>query len=152
MRRTVKVSLRPRPRRPMTTPEKIWIRSLSPSTTLVWTRTESPTLNLAGSLRNCSDSILSSNAWFISSFSFSMLRRIARARARLAGFVQQIRATLGGASFGLVRSPLFDLRVMTGQQHFGHCHPAVYGRPRVMRILQQPVAEGLVLGALFGDH
>ena len=38
---------------------------LSPSTTLVWTLTESPTLNFALSLRNCADSILSCNAWFI---------------------------------------------------------------------------------------
>ncbi len=37
----------------------------SPSTTLVCTRTVSPTAKSAASLRNCSDSILSSNAWFI---------------------------------------------------------------------------------------
>src|SRR5260370_10153559 len=66
MRRTVNISFKPRPRRPMTTPEKLWIRSLSPSTTLVCTRTLSPTPKFAEeSLRNCSDSILSSNAWFI---------------------------------------------------------------------------------------
>src|SRR5580693_3326975 len=65
MRRTLNVSLMPVPRLPMTTPEKIWMRSLSPSTTLVCTRTVSPTLNLASSLRNCSDSIFFNNAWFI---------------------------------------------------------------------------------------
>src|SRR5258708_29637393 len=41
------------------------MRSLPPSTTLVWTRTVSPTANSTLFLRNCSDSILSSNAWFI---------------------------------------------------------------------------------------
>ena len=34
----------PEPRRAITTPEKIWMRSLSPSRTFVWTRTPSPTL------------------------------------------------------------------------------------------------------------
>src|ERR1700743_2342736 len=67
MRRTVTVEFNPCPRRPMTTPEKIWIRSLSPSTTFVWTLTESPTPKSTGFLRYCSDSILSSNAWFINS-------------------------------------------------------------------------------------
>src|SRR4051812_37219587 len=59
MRRTVKVSFRPRPLRPITIPAKIWIRSLSPSTTRVWTRTPSPTLNLVRSVLNCSFSIAS---------------------------------------------------------------------------------------------
>src|SRR3954463_2896956 len=59
MRRTVKVSFKPRPLRPMTIPAKIWIRSLSPSTTRVCTRTPSPILNLAESVLNCSFSIAS---------------------------------------------------------------------------------------------
>src|SRR2546430_8118564 len=59
MRRTVKVSFIPRPLRPITMPAKIWIRSLSPSTTRVWTRTPSPILNLVASVLNCSFSIAS---------------------------------------------------------------------------------------------
>ena len=42
--RTVKVSLMPLPLRPMTTPSKACRRSLSPSTTLTFTRTVSPDL------------------------------------------------------------------------------------------------------------
>src|SRR5205823_1119104 len=43
----------------MTMPAKIWIRSLSPSTTRVCTRTPSPILNLVTSVLNCSFSIAS---------------------------------------------------------------------------------------------
>src|SRR6266436_8935827 len=49
------------------------MRSLSPSTTLVWTRTVSPTANSILFLRRCSDSILSSSAWFINSYLTSAL-------------------------------------------------------------------------------
>src|SRR2546421_5881385 len=59
MRRTVKVSFKPRPLRPITMPVKIWTRSLSPSTTRVCTRTLSPTLKLLASLFSCSFSIAS---------------------------------------------------------------------------------------------
>ena len=65
MRRTVKRSLVPRPRRPITIPEKTWIRSLSPSTTRVWTRTVSPTENSSGSLRWSAASIFLNSSWFI---------------------------------------------------------------------------------------
>src|SRR2546423_15513242 len=41
------------------------MRSLSPYTTFVGPRTVSPTLKLTGYVRNCSDSILSRNAWVI---------------------------------------------------------------------------------------
>src|SRR5205085_8153094 len=60
------------------------IRSLSPSTTLVWTRTESPTLNRAESFRNCSDSILSNNAWLIN-FILSPVFPTGRAGAPASG-------------------------------------------------------------------
>src|SRR4051812_19497295 len=43
----------------MTMPAKIWIRSLSPSTTRVCTRTPSPILNFVASVLNCSFSIAS---------------------------------------------------------------------------------------------
>src|ERR1017187_269688 len=59
MRRTVKVSFKPRPLRPITMPPNIWIRSLSPSMTRVWTRTLSPTLKFPGSGFCCSFSIAS---------------------------------------------------------------------------------------------
>src|SRR6185369_9985422 len=138
MRRTVKVSFRPRPRLPMTTPEKIWMRSLSPSTTLVCTRTLSPTSNSALSLRNCSDSIFSSNAWFIK----SVLKN--------SKLLEQIRSPLFRPRLRLLHAPLRDLRVVAGQQHVGDFHPAKLGRPRVLRIFQSRSvgAEGFFLRAL----
>src|SRR5580704_19143519 len=102
MRRTVKVSLRPPPRLPMTTPAKIWMRSLSPSTTLVCTFTESPTANFASSLRNCFDSIFFNNAWFIT----------------LNFLFQQIRSLFFRPQFCLLQPPFFDLGVVAVHQHF----------------------------------
>src|SRR5579863_3720600 len=127
MRRTVKVAFNPCPRRPMTTPEKIWMRSLSPSTTLVWTLTESPTPNSSGFFRYCSDSILSSNAWFINSL-FRFL-------------FHQVRPALFCPLFRLLNAPFRDFRVVAREQHLGHFHAAKFRRPRIVRILQQPVAE-----------
>src|SRR5437870_5989099 len=59
MRRTVNISFNPRPLRPITIPLKIWIRSLSPSTTRVCTWTLSPTANFVPSAFCCSFSIAS---------------------------------------------------------------------------------------------
>src|ERR1700761_2643163 len=136
MRRTVNVSFNPCPRRPMTTPEKTWMRSLSPSTTLVWTFTESPTPNATGFLRYCSDSILSSNAWFInSSFGAVMAAQF---------FLHQIRPAFRRAQLRLFGAPFGDLGVIAREQHIRHFHPAKLRRPRVMRIFQQVVAERFI--------
>src|SRR6266849_717081 len=51
MRRTVKASLAPLPRQPMTMPSKIWIRSRVPSTTLACTFTVSPGIKVGTFLR-----------------------------------------------------------------------------------------------------
>src|SRR5579883_2127886 len=136
MRRTVNVSFNPWPRRPMTTPEKTWMRSLSPSTTLVWTFTESPTPKAMGFLRYCSDSILSSNAWFIKSLSGAFTAALF--------FLQQIRPAFCGPQPRLFGPPFRDLRMVAREQHIGDFHPAKLCRPRVMRILQQIFAERLV--------
>src|ERR1700722_14018290 len=135
MRRTLNVSFRPCPRRPMTTPEKIWMRSLSPSTTLVCTFTESPTANSSGFFRYCSDSILSSNAWFINFFGGAFFRRVS---------FQQIRPAFFRPLPRLLGPPLRDFRVVAREQHFRQFHPAEFSRPRVMRIFQQIFAERLV--------
>src|SRR5581483_3588258 len=138
MRRTVKVEFIPRPRRPMTTPEKIWMRSLSPSTTFVCTRTESPTPKSTGCLRNCSDSILSNNAWFIKS-RFHLL--------------QQIRPPFLRPPPRLFRAPPGDLGMVAREQHFRHLPAPELRRPRIMRILQQFAAERFVLRtAIVAQH
>src|SRR5829696_3702117 len=107
------------------------MRSLSPSTTLVWTRTESPTLNFASSLRNCSDSILSNIAWFI-----NLLPIRGRRRSAIPNLPQQIRPPLGGAPARLRGAPLFDLRMMAREQNLRHFHAPEFRRSRVMRILE----------------
>src|SRR5271169_5313473 len=117
MRRTVKVEFNPCPRRPMTTPEKIWMRSLSPSVTLVWTLTESPTPKLESSLRYCSDSILSNNAWFINSLSFRhFLPQIGPSRLRPQG--------------RLFAAPFLNFRMVARQQDRGDFQPPELRRPR----------------------
>src|SRR5947209_8647476 len=130
MRRTVNISLRPRPRLPITTPANTWMRSLSPSTTLVWTRTESPTPKSVGFLRNCSDSILSSNAWFINFLS------------------KQVRPALFCSQPGLFRPPPGDFSVVAREQHLWNFHPVKIRGPRVLRILEQPMAERLFVRTL----
>src|SRR5271157_246205 len=112
MRRTVKVEFNPCPRRPMTTPEKIWMRSLSPSITLVWTRTVSPTPNSEAPLRYCSDSILSNNAWFIKCLSLLCLL-----------LAPQVRPPRLRPQDGLLPAPFFDLRMVAGQEHRRHLQP-----------------------------
>src|SRR5580658_3443758 len=135
MRRTVNVEFNPCPRRPMTTPEKIWMRSLSPSMTLVWTRTLSPTPKSEVPFRYCSDSILSNNAWFINSLSLRLLlQQIGPARLRPQG--------------RLFAAPLLNFRMIAGQQHRRDLQPPELRRPRVMRILQQPLAKRFVQRAL----
>src|SRR5437016_1537487 len=156
MRRTVKVSFKPRPRLPITTPVKIWMRSLSPSTTLVCTRTVSPTPKSTGFLRNCSDSILSSIAWFIIKVCWGagVVERCRRARPFSTNpllhdsitplFHQHVRPLLFGPVPGLFRAPSGDFRVVAGEQHFRHLHPAELRRPPVLRIFQRSVAERFV--------
>src|ERR1051325_819972 len=151
MRRTVNVSFKPRPRRPITTPEKIWMRSLSPSTTLVWTRTESPTLKSVLSLRNCSPSILSSNAWFINQFSVSSFQFSVPEHLKLktSPAAEQIRPSFLRALPRLFHPPLRNLRVVAGDQHVGNFHSAKFRRTRPLRIFESDAgAEGFLLRTL----
>src|SRR5689334_16406235 len=119
------------------------MRSLSPSTTFVCTRTESPTLKTAGSLRYCSDSILSNNAWLIKSFC---------SKRQSTGvhflFSQQVGPPLTGPNAGLLGPPLLDFRVMAREQNLWNLHPAKLRRSRIVRILKQTVTERFITGAL----
>src|SRR5439155_3246543 len=160
MRRTVKVSFKPRPRLPITTPVKIWMRSLSPSTTLVCTRTVSPTPTSTGFLRNCFDSIRSSMAWFIKadlecwrsgaveSRSPTTAQDSATPSIHYSVLFQQIPSALFRPLLRLFQSPFFNLGVIAGEQHFRNFHPAKLGRPRVLRVLQQTATELFVVRTL----
>src|SRR5438552_2624874 len=130
------------------------MRSLSPSTTFVCTRTLSPTAKFTGCLRNCSDSILSSNAWFINfnlqHWSVGALE-CWKARQQpapdsvtpplhrsITPSSQQIRPPLLRAQPRLLGPPARDFRVIAGQQHVRDLHSPELRRPRVLRIFEQP--------------
>src|SRR5919204_100850 len=120
--RTVKVEFRwPRLRR-MTTPSKIWIRSLSPSLIFVCTRTVSPTRN--------------AGTW-----------------PRASGFT--FRCSTNSIAFARIFAPLLrpaparDARVVAAEQRFRHRHPPEFGRPGVLRPLEQHLGpERLAPGTL----
>src|ERR1017187_3611824 len=133
------------------------MRSFSPSTTLVCTRTVSPTPKSTAILRYCSDSILSSNAWFIkrsigvvecwSDGILGLLPITLSLHHSLTPLFQQIRPALYRSQPGLLGPPPGDLRMVAREQHFRHLHAAKVCGPRVLRILEQPLAERIYLGA-----
>src|ERR1017187_1402129 len=133
------------------------MRSLSPSTTLVCTRTVSPTPKSTAILRYCSDSILSSNAWFIKrSFGvvecwsggvLGLLPITPSLHHSLTLLFQKIRPAFYRSQPGLLGPPPGDLRMVAREQHFRHLHAAKVCGPRVLRIFEQPLAERIYLGA-----
>src|SRR5206468_7546444 len=106
------------------------MRSLSPSTTLVCTRTVSPTAKFAESLRNCSDSILSSSYWFIKKldewmvvlldYSAEAHPSIHSSTNPLIHSSQQVGPSFFGSPFGLVGAPRCNFGVVAREQHFRH--------------------------------
>src|ERR1035441_2986310 len=133
------------------------MRSLSPSTTLVCTRTVSPTPKSTAILRYCSDSILSSNAWFIKrSFGvvewwtggvWGLLPIPPSLHHSLTLLFQKIRPAFYRSQPGLLGPPPGDLRMVAREQHFRHLHAAKVCGPRILRIFEQPLAERIYLGA-----
>src|SRR5229473_689957 len=138
--RTVKDARVPPRCRPMTTPSKIWMRSLSPSRTLTCTRTVSPDL-MAGRSVSCV-------------FSTSSIAPISKLlQNRLFLFVQtrcgqQIRPPFERSRHRFAFPPAPDLGVVARQQHVGHAQHLIFGRPRVLRKIEQPAAERIVLDRL----
>ncbi len=53
-----------------------------------------------------------------------------------------------GALQGLLAAPLGDFGVVAGEQDLGDLHAAEVLRTRVLRVLQQAGAEGIVLGGV----
>src|SRR6266508_3971582 len=131
---------------PMTTPSKIWMRSLSPSRTFTCTRTVSPA-RIAGR----------SVIW---AFSTSSIALISQLLQNLFFFVvqtrvgQQVRPSIQRPSQRFFLAPAADVGVITRQQHIGHLHnrgtrrisaaDADFGRPRVLRKIEQPATERIV--------
>src|SRR6267143_765077 len=156
--RTVKVELRcPRFRR-MTTPSKIWMRSLSPSLILVCTRTVSPTRNCGSwartsglTFRNSTSSIAFERI-FDSSCLDLFVYRSPKNRFPSSLFAAKVRSALARPRQRLLFPPLGDLCVIAREKDFRHFQPAKLRGAGVVRALEEPLAEALDLYALRVAH
>src|SRR6267143_5264919 len=155
--RTVKVELRcPRFFR-ITTPSKIWMRSLSPSLIFVCTRTVSPTRNsgtcprTSGLTFRCSTSSIAFARIFVSSSDYRS-PKINIPSSLLP--CEQIGAPLACARHRLVLPPPRDLLVVPREEDLRHPQSAELGRAGVLRSFQQALAgEALALcGKLVAQH
>src|SRR5438132_13789578 len=157
--RTVKVELRcPRLRR-MTTPSKIWIRSLSPSLIFVCTRTVSPTRNAGTCPRASGFTFLSSTSSIAFARIFAPLLRTCLCRVsycslktkesssffsldepqvlgREAQLLEQVRAPFPRAQQGLLPAPARDAGVVPAEQSRRDAFAAELRRAGVVRALQ----------------
>src|SRR5437867_2276107 len=125
---------------PITTPSKIWMRSLSPSRTFTCTLTVSPD-RMAGRSASC-DFSTSSIALMFQLLQQLLLFFVQRRRG------QQIRPPFQCPAERLALAPPPNLRVVPRQQHVGHLeHTLGYRRraayrhlrrPRVVRKIEQP--------------
>src|SRR5262245_23981649 len=168
--RTVNSSRVPLPRRAMTTPLKIWIRSLSPSRMRVWTFTVSPIENSSGSARRLEASTCFMMAVFLTgimTISFRQCRIISPPTrpvgsyrkssifaGRLPGALQQVATHQPGAIAAGRFAPGGDLGMVSFNQHVRNLHSAVFARTRVLRIFQEPrLGKRFVLAArLIPEH
>src|SRR5438094_4584099 len=170
--RTVNVELSwPRFRR-MTTPSKIWMRSLSPSLIFVCTRTVSPTRNagtwprasgltffcstssiafariFAPLLRTCLCRVSYCSLKTKESSSFFSLEE-PQVLGRQAQLLEQVGAALLRAQERLAPAPSRDAGVVPAEQRLRYPRAAELGRPGVLRPLQHHLpGERLALGAL----
>src|SRR4051794_18842568 len=165
--RTVKEARVPPRCWPMTTPSKIWIRSFSPSRTFTWTRTVSPDF-MAGRSASCCFSMTSIALMILSSvvrclfgvrdqFAQNFAFLVVQPRCR-----QQIRPSGQRPCYRLPLPPLPDIGVIPREKHVRNIHRRLVDRPwrilefrrqlrrpRVMRKIQQPPDERLLLHGLF---
>src|SRR5256714_7165680 len=123
--------------RPMTTPSKIWMRSLSPSRTRTCTRTVSPD-RIAGRSVSCVFS--TSSIALISKLLQNRLFLVVQTRAG-----QQIGPAFQRSRHRFALPPSPDLGVVARQQHVGHAVRSDFRRPRVLRKIEQPAAERIFL-------
>src|SRR5688572_4929950 len=166
---------------PITIPSKIWMRSLSPSRTLTWTRTVSPDF-IAGRSASC-DFSTSSIALIVSSpasctaksqvtrkWASHLFTYLPRATCYLLlsvldflqqraiviierRVVQQLRPPLERSRQRRLPAPPANVRVVPRQQHVRHLQPGEFGRPGVVRIIEHATGQRLPLHRLFiADH
>src|SRR5262245_19369914 len=122
--------------RPITTPSKIWMRSLSPSRTFTCTLTVSPAF-IAGRSASCD-------------FSTNSIAPMSKLLQDLSFFIvqtcigQQIRPPLERACQGGALPPAPNLRVIARQQNLRHAQVGNLRRPRELRKVEQPAAERIL--------
>src|SRR2546423_1221013 len=147
--------------RPMTTPSKIWMRSLSPSRTLTCTRTVSPDL-IAGRSVSCAFSTSSIALIGTPQQVYRPALRFFLPRDEIAQHLplfvveirpsQQIRPPLERPRHRFALPPPADIRMVARQQHIRdrHVGRALWPRPRqgrgtgVLRKVEQPAAERIL--------
>src|SRR6266705_334321 len=140
----------PRLRLAFTAPSYACTRLRSPSTTLTFTITVSPAEN-SGSLRPMRLISSSSSFWirFIAlllvQFLLEFIEQLAFDLAHPAP-LQQLRPSQPSAPQRLLQPPALDLRMVPREQYRRHRFPLVRFRPRVLRVVEQPVHERVLLG------
>src|ERR1700677_3633426 len=119
-------------------PEKIWIRSLSPSRTFVCTRTPSPTLNGG----------MSFFTWLAVTSLMIGFMAMASLVFDLKLF-KNVRPDGPGLFQGTGGSPSFYLGMVAGKEDFRHGHAPKFGGTRVLRKVEQLAGERFVRQRLF---
>src|SRR4051812_16308129 len=169
--RTVKVSRTPLPWRRITTPWNTWMRSRVPSTTRTWTLTVSPGLKAGTSSRRLPRStrsvgFMARQAPQVGGPGRSRLARgraivgvdpLLRQQASLlvgeaAATFHQVRAVVHGPEQRLGPPPAGDATVVAGPQDLGNLVAPEVGGAGVLGVLEEAVAERLVLGARLVAH
>src|SRR5687768_7006113 len=136
---------------PITIPSKIWMRSLSPSRTLTWTRTVSPDF-IAGRSASCDFSTSSIALIGLSSTlpNFPQQRAILIVQRRV---VQQLRPPLQRSGQRRLPPPPPDVGMMPRQQHVRDLQPAELGWPRVVGVIEHSTGKRILLHrSLVADH
>src|SRR5258708_796984 len=126
----------------MQTPSNAWMRSRSPSTTLMLTRTVSPDWN-AGTGRAAISLAICSASRVCNRFMSDLPSAAGSFRLRGAIAFPQIGAALPGQQLRLGPAPGADPSMIARYQRVGHGAAVPHGRPRVMRIFEQPLGEAL---------
>src|SRR5688500_4339489 len=156
MRRTVNVSLIPRPFFMITAPLKTLMRAFSPSVLRVATSTVSPTWNCGTSVfRYGCSTVCISRLIMASSPISSVVTSSAASRLALRSplvRLPHVGPTRPRANFPLLQPPLRDGGVVAAEEHVRHAHAPEFAGPRVLRVLDQPVRERLVGRPVFGPE
>ena len=133
----------PRPRLAMTSPWKIWTRSLSPSLIRTWTLTVSPTAKGVEVLLHVLvfDHL---HQVHVCSFPCEARSRSWRSSVGQGLRVEEVGPPLARLLQRLAAPPFVDLLVVPREQDLGDRHPPEFAGPGVVGIIQPPLDERVV--------